>query len=294
MELRHVRYFLAVAEERNFTRAASRLGIGQPPLSQQIHDLEDELGTALFYRVPRGAELTAAGAAFLVEARAVIAASERAKVAAKSAARGESGTLRIGFTSTSMFNPIGPQIIRSLRAKSPNVRIELREANSNSLVRQILDRELDAAFARPNNIVPDDLSVLTLGVEHFVVALPFGHPLSKEPSIDLGSLVGEPFVLSRSGMSFLQAIVDACEHCGFSPQVGQEASSASSTVNLVATGFGVALVPASIAQIRVRGVVYRKIKGRPPSILLTLVTRRGDRSAIVKSLLATAGSLKKS
>src|SRR5262245_1065439 len=131
MELRHLRYFLAVAEELNFTRAAARVGIGQPPLSQQIRDLEEEIGTALFRRVPRGAELTAAGGAFLAEAQSVLTLADRAKIAAQRAARGETGRLRVGFTGTAGFSPIVPASIRAFAQAYPAVDQVLEETYSS-------------------------------------------------------------------------------------------------------------------------------------------------------------------
>lgn len=146
MELRHLRYFLAVAEEGNFTRAAGKLGIGQPPLSQQIRDLEREVGAALFHRVPHGAELTAAGTAFLGEAKASLAAAEKAKLAAQSANRGETGRLSLGFTASSAFNPVVSTTIRRFRARWPEVQLSLTEMNTLALMQKLERGELDATF----------------------------------------------------------------------------------------------------------------------------------------------------
>jgi len=137
MELRHLRYFLAVAEEGNFTRAAARLGIGQPPLSQQIRDLETEIGAMLFHRVPHGAELTAAGAAFLPEAKASLAAAEKARLAAQSANRGETGRLSLGFTASSAFNPVVSTTIRRFQARWPDVQLSLTEMNTLGLMQKL-------------------------------------------------------------------------------------------------------------------------------------------------------------
>jgi hypothetical protein len=148
MELRHVRYFLAVAEERNFSRAAARVGIGQPPLSQQIKDLEAEVGAPLFHRIPQGAELTAAGHAFLENVRAIPLQAERAIRAARRGARGEIGSLRVGFTSSAPFNPVVTSTIRSFRRAYPDVDLTLEEANTTRLVAGLRDGELDAVFLR--------------------------------------------------------------------------------------------------------------------------------------------------
>ncbi|MGH6860322.1 MAG: LysR family transcriptional regulator, partial [Phyllobacterium sp.] len=145
MELRHIRYFLAAAAESNFTRAAVKLGIGQPPLSQQIRDLEREIDAALFHRVPHGAELTAAGRAFLEHATLVIASAERAKTAAQRANRGEIGSLSLGFTASSAFNSAVSGAIRRFRNRWPDVQLSLTEMNSNALMEKLVRGEIDAA-----------------------------------------------------------------------------------------------------------------------------------------------------
>ena len=162
MELRHIRYFLAVAEEGNFTRAAARLGIGQPPLSQQIRDLETEIGAMLFHRVPHGAELTVAGTAFLPEAKASLAAAEKARLAAQSANRGETGRLSLGFTASSAFNSLVSTTIRRFRARWPEVRLSLTEMNTLGLMQKLERGELDATFMRPGLSDPDGIRLKRL------------------------------------------------------------------------------------------------------------------------------------
>jgi DNA-binding transcriptional LysR family regulator len=292
MELRHIRYFLAVAEELNFTRAAARVGIGQPPLSQQIRDLERELGAELFHRLAHGAELTDVGLAFLPEARAILAQSERAKLIAQRAARGETGLLRVGFTSSSMFHPIGPSMIRNLRRRHPEILIELQEATSGHLAERLTANQLDAAFVRPHHAFSDALRIRELEREPFMVALPAAHRLAQRRAISLADLSSDPFVLSSrsAGANFPSLIADACRRSGFEPTIGYEARQIASIVNLVAAEVGVALVPASIAQIKADGVVYREIEGTtPPTIPIFLVTRRDDRSAVVRAFASADG-----
>jgi DNA-binding transcriptional LysR family regulator len=287
MELRHIRYFLAVAEELNFTRAAARVGIGQPPLSQQIRALESELGVSLFRRLAHGAELTEVGLAFLPEARAIIAQSERATLIARRAARGETGLLRIGFTSSSMFHPAGPTMIRDLRRRHPDVLIELQEGTSHRLAERLEAKELDAAFVRPSPTFPESLRVQELEREPFMVALPSSHRLARNRAVSLGELSTDPFVLSSrsAGTNFPALITKACHEAGFEPTIGHEAHQISSIVNLVAAELGVALVPASIAQIKVQGVVYLEIDGARPTISIVLATRWDDPSVVVRSFV---------
>jgi DNA-binding transcriptional LysR family regulator len=250
MELRHLRYFLAVAEECNFTRAAAKLGIGQPPLSQQIRDLEREVGAALFHRVPHGAELTAAGAAFLGEAKASLAAAEKAKLAAQSANRGETGRLSLGFTASSAFNPVVSATIRRFRARWPDVRLALTEMNTLALMQKLEGGELDAAFMRPSLDDPAGVRLRRLPDEPMVIALPASHPLARRSKLPLAALADEPFILFPRlvGLSLYDDVVLACRKAGFELTVAQEAPQISSVVNLVAAELGVSIVPASISQ----------------------------------------------
>ncbi len=288
MELRHLRYFLAVAEERNFTRAAARVGIGQPPLSQQIRDLETEIGAALFHRVPHGAELTEAGEAFITEARAALSAADRAKLAAQRAARGETGRLALGFTASAAFNPAVTGTIRSFRARWPDVALSLVEMNSNWLVEKLVRGEIDAAFIRPGLEDPEDVRMKRMADEPMLIALPANHPLAgKEDRLELSRLAGEPFVLfpRTVGLSLYDDIRRACRDAGFELTVTQEAPQIPSVVNLVAAGLGVSIVPASIAKIAIDGVVFRPIDGPPLIARLGIAVLKGQRSPIALNLV---------
>jgi DNA-binding transcriptional LysR family regulator len=171
MELRHIRCFLAVAEERHFTRAAAKVGIGRPLLSQQIKDLEAEIGAALFRRVAHGAELTPTGETFLA-VQEIPALAEPAKNAARRASRGEVGSLRVGFTASAAFNPVVPSAIRAFRRAYPGVALPLAEANTIPLVQGLLDGTLDAAFLRPDDAGSDGLQLCHLSEEPMMVVLP--------------------------------------------------------------------------------------------------------------------------
>jgi DNA-binding transcriptional LysR family regulator len=290
MELRHIRYFLAVAEERNFTRAAARVGIGQPPLSQQIKDLEREVGAALFHRIPQGAELTDAGRAFLEHVRAIPPQAERAVRAAQRAARGEIGSLRVGYTGSAPFNPIVTGAIRSFKRAYPDVDLTLEESNTAHLIASLRENLLDAAFLRSEDLGSDDLQLHPLSEEPMVVALPAGHPAAQSPRVDLRQLRDEPLILTPRGVwqTLFDTVIATCREAGFEPAAGQPAPNMGSIVNLVAAGLGYSLVPASLRQVQVTGAVYREIEGLTPVAKLALASRRGDTSDIVRNFMARA------
>ena len=287
MELRHIRYFLALADAGNFTRAAAKLGIGQPPLSQQIRDLETEIGVQLFHRVPHGAELTAAGAAFRTEAEAAIAAAERAKLAARRANRGETGRLSLGFTASSAFNTVVSATIREFRSRFPEVQLSLTEMNTNALMDKLMRGEIDAAFIRPGLEDPDDVRLKRLPDEPMLVAIPAGHPLAGQTEVSLSGLANDPFILfpRTVGLSLYDDIMLACRAAGFELVVSQEAPQIPSVVNLIAANLGVSIVPASIAQIRLPGVAYRPIKGPPLVARLGLAVLKSQRGPVTENLM---------
>ncbi|RYC29125.1 LysR family transcriptional regulator [Lichenibacterium minor] len=290
MELRHIRYFVAVAEEANFTRAAARLGIGQPPLSQQIKDLEREIGAALFRRVPRGAELTAAGQAFLDEARAVLAGADRAVRAAQRAARGEQGRLRLGFTGSAPYNPMVTGAVRAFRDAFPDVAVELFENNTAMLLDALDGHAIDAAFVRPGPSDRHRPSLLRVDDEALLAVLSTAHPLAGAESLALADLAADDLVTfpRAAGPELHRLVMSACRAAGFEPRIGQEAPQIASVVNLVAAGFGFSLVPASIRQVGVVGVSYRSLGADGPRAPLSLAWRTDDRSPVVAHFLRLA------
>ncbi|MFL0588457.1 LysR substrate-binding domain-containing protein [Sphingomonas olei] len=295
MELRHIRYFLAVAEEGNFTRAAVRVGIGQPPLSQQIRDLEREIGTPLFHRVPHGAELTEAGVAFLAAVRTMPAQVGEAIRAAQRAGRGEAGVLRVGFTGSAAMNPLVPGAIRTFRRRYPEVELALHESNSTSLGAALRDGTIDVAFLRPANIELDDMRVTSLPDEPMVLALPTDHPAlpsDRQGSMSLTALRDDLFVLTPRaiGPTLFDAAVRACEAAGFTPRLGQPAPQVASVLALVAAEEGVSIVPASMQQLALAGVAYHPIAGATPLAPLALAHLRGNRAPTVGNFLLTMRS----
>jgi DNA-binding transcriptional LysR family regulator len=290
MELRHLRYFVAVAEEGHVTRAAERLGIQQPPLSQQIRALERELDAPLFRRKPRGVELTPAGQALFDAARAILARADEAVVATRRAALGEAGRIGIGFTSSASFHPFVPRAIRAFREAYKLVALALEESGTTELVDALRARTIDAAFVRSPVGESPDLVVRPLLAEPMVAALPSGHRLATPGGVvPLAALAGETFILYRRpvGPGLHDAIIAACDRAGFSPAIGQEAPRMLSTLSLVAAGLGVTVVPASMSRLEAEGVVYRPLD---PAARLTaplnLACRRDEISAAVRRFVA--------
>ncbi|HDR9272211.1 TPA: LysR family transcriptional regulator [Burkholderia vietnamiensis] len=290
MELRHLRYFLAVAAASNFTKAAQALGIGQPPLSQQIRALEDELGVELFKRTARGAELTVAGEVFAEEARRVLDDAERAARAAKRAARGEIGQLRVGFTGTAAFNSKVVDLIRRFREAFPDTELTLLEATSGVLFDALEAGRLDVGIVRPERRIADTLHAADWDEEPMFVALPVAHRLARRRRIELAELADEAFVQvpREAGSALFDDIVAACNAAGFQPRMAQPAPQIASAVTLVAAGLGVSIVPMAITQVQVAGVVYRPVAGDGLRARLAIASRRDAQSPVVRNFLALA------
>jgi DNA-binding transcriptional LysR family regulator len=294
MELRHLRYFVAVAEEKHMTRAAERLGIQQPPLSMQIRNLEQELDVQLFRRQPRGMEITDAGAAFLERARAILDEVDRAVATTRRTARGEEGRVFVGFTSSAPFHPFVPRVLRAFREAAPLVSLELEESGSSELVQALHNEDIDAAFIRSPVADVVGLTVQTILEEKMLVALPTGHMFARRSSfsramlLPLKELAKETFVLYKrpGGPGLYDTIIAACRSAGFSPRVGQEAPRIISTLNLVAAGIGVSIVPASLQRLQMDGIVYRKLEDMPElTAPLILACRNGENAASVQRFL---------
>ena len=285
MELRHLRYFLAVAEELNFRRAAEKLGMAQPPLSSQIHDLENEVGVLLFRRVPKGAELTEASVAFLSAVPAIFDKVEHAVKVARKGGQGKVGQLRVGYTGSASFNQIVPRSLLAFRRSYPEVELTLEEANSPLLLDQLNRQRLDAVFIRPGKELPPGFAVMPLAEEPMMVVVPSRHRLAKSNAVELTELKGEPLVLfSRTlGPGLYDSVMDACRRAGFEPSVSQIAPQITSIANMVAVELGISFVPAQVANTIVPGVVFLPIKGNAPVARLALATRLDDRSIVTKN-----------
>ena len=282
MELRHLRYFVAVARECHVTRAAEKLHIQQPPLSQQIRALEREIDGALLVRHPRGVSLTDAGRSFLMDAEAILSAVDSAVVRARRTARGETGRIAVGFTTSAPFHPLVARAIREFRRERPDVSFVLEENSSGDLLAALREERLDIAFIRSGVADPQGVTVHALLQEDMAAALPARHRLGRRPCLTLRDLASEEFILYRrpDGRGLYDVIIAACTEAGFSPHVGQEAPRIVSTLNLVAAGLGITIVPASLSRLPLEGVTYRPLTGRPAiKVPLNLACRRDERSA---------------
>jgi len=290
MELRHLRYFVAVAEELNFGRAARRLHIAQPPLSRQIRDLEREVGTPLFERGSRGVELTHAGRAFLPEVRLTLAQAERAQRTAQRAARGETGRLRVGFVEAATHSGILPDVLSFFRMHLPSIGLSLLEMDSAQQAEALREGRIDLGVAAGAPIDGDRfLHAEPVYSEPLVLAVPAGHALDGRKRFALADLADESFVLipRYSGQALHDDIIARCRDAGFSPHVAQEAAGWYTMVSLVSAGVGVAFVPASLARVQRDGVAYRPLRELGVSLELVAVWRRGEKSPVRERFLIT-------
>ena len=283
MELRHLRYFVAVAEELNFGRAAERLGIAQPPLSRQIRDLERELGTPLFERVPRGVQLTAAGAAFLPEARLTLAQAERAQRTAGRAARGEIGRLRVGFVEAVSDAGVLPEVLGFFRLHLPDIGLSLFEMDPVQQTEAFRDRRIDLGILHgaPSEVEPW-LRAERVYAEPLVAALPETHRLAGRARVSLRELAAEPFLLPPRpvGPAMWDDIIARCRRAGFSPRVVQEVAGWHTLAGLVGAGVGVAFLPRSLGELRRPGVTYLPVRDLGVEMEISAAWRQNDRSPV--------------
>jgi DNA-binding transcriptional LysR family regulator len=294
MELRHLRYFMAVAEEGHVTRAAERLGMQQPPLSQQIKALERELDVQLFRRKARGVELTDAGRALFDDVRAIFDRLDHAVETTRRTARGEQGRICVGVTATSPFHPFVPRAIRAFREAFPLVSLTLEEQVSLELIERLRSERMDVAFIRAPIADPQGLAVTALLEEPLLVALPSRHALlqgshgRRGVTFSLKALANETFIVyGPPGTGMYDETFIACHAAGFRPRIGQEAPRIASGLSLVAAGLGISLVPASLKRMHMEGVAYHHLKGAvQPKAILNLASRRGDPSAVVQRFLS--------
>lgn len=290
MELRHLRYFLAVAEELNVTRAARRLNMSQPPLTQQIKALETELGVMLLDRSGYRIRLTDAGRVFALEAGRILGEVRRAAQLARAAASGASGRVRVGFTESASFNPLVTSALRAFRAAYPDVEVSLEEHPSTDLADQLREGRVDVGFVRPPLREGRALVFDLLEREPLVVAVPLGHPLAHRARVALRELAAETFILYpravRPGLA--DEVVGGCEAAGFTPRIGQYAPQLSSTINLVAASLGISIVPASMRSLQPQLVVYLPLEDEPLQALLGIAYREQERSGAVRNFVTAA------
>ncbi len=288
MELRTLRYFVTLAEELHFGRAARRLAITQPPLSLAIRALETELGVSLLARTRRQVALTHAGSTFLEQARAVLARASEAVQLAQAADRGEVGRIAIGYMTASVFTVL-PPVLREFAARHPGVRLDLRELTLPQQLAALRSGAIQAGFMRPP-VMDAELTSELLLEEPLRVALPAGHALASARRLHAARLANEPFVMfQRSpGLVLHDLVLGFCLQQGFAPRVAQEASQTHAVIGLVSAGIGVALVPASAQEIRLRGVEFRPLADKSPPVGTCLAWRRDDPSPVLRAFVETA------
>jgi DNA-binding transcriptional LysR family regulator len=287
IELRHLRYFLAVAETLHFSRAAKRLGIAQPPLSQQIKRLEQLLGHALFERTTRGVKLTLAGQLLAKRARSTLEKVDEDLSQVRRLGRGEEGTLTVGFSGSVMFTEL-PASIQSYRRLYPKVELRLRELVTTAQIAALLNGTLDLAFLRDGDPT-EGIRMTTLLKEKYVAVLPEAHPLAQRRSLSVKALKGEPFIMfaRRMGPLAYDRTIACCERSGFRPNIVQDAPQWLTLVRLVAAGLGVSLAPACVARVAMPGAVYREMNA-PCRTAIDLGVKVGAESVLARNFIEIA------
>lgn len=285
LELRHLRYFLATAEELNYGRAAERLNIAQPGLSQQIRVLEEIIGATLFDRSRRSVELTLAGEIFASEARKVIEQVERAQLAAQRAGRGEVGHLAIGYVGSAAYTGILTTLVGGFRREFPNVQLQISEMEMLPQLDHLREGKLDIGFIRPPVPLPPGVMTIPVLFEPLLVALPDSHPLAENDTVDLAATAADVFITPRHppGVSFHKHTTTACQAAGVFPQFGPQGRDFVTITSMVSVGLGIALVPASVRCIQLPHICYRAISGPSIRAELSVAYRRNDRSAVARA-----------
>ncbi|MFF2147202.1 LysR family transcriptional regulator [Kitasatospora sp. NPDC058190] len=279
--------FTVLAEELHFGHAAARLGIAQPPLSQQIRRLEEKVGHPLFHREPGGITLTAAGRELLPAARRVLTELADGLAAARAVGSGETGRLRIGF-SASLALTVLPGLLHTFRERHPGVHLDIREMTTAPQLAALHDRDIDLGLLREPPEADPELCFRTVLSESFVAVLPSTHPLASQRSVRLAQLADSPFVLlpRAVGPQLYDRITGLCTAAGFTPRIGQHAVEWQTVCALVEAGLGVSLAPASIRRIRLKGVAFRRIEPAADCTRVAVAWRRNDRNPLVAHLLA--------
>jgi DNA-binding transcriptional LysR family regulator len=291
IELRHLRYFVVLAEELHFGRAAARLGIAQPPLSQQIQRLERLLGSRLFERTSRRVQLTDAGHAFLAEARRALLVVGNAVDAARRAGRGETGELRVAFAATVMFVHL-PRIIREFRSRFPGVHLDLREMPTGPQLAALKAGYIDIGFVREPRPDPE-LEIVTVMREPLRIAVNKGHPLAARATLAVRHLADEPFVLFPEELApgLYAQVMGLCRAAGFTPRVVEESRELYTSVSLVEAGVGVSILPASVEKLGWRGVRYRPIPSAAAETRIAAAWRRDRARPVLDAFMRVVHEL---
>lgn len=297
-DFRQLRYFIAVAEELSFTRAAMRLHLSQPPLSQQIQSLEKDLGVRLLERNRRNVALTAPGKLFLVQARQILANAETARTQVVAAAAGYRGQLRVAYTVSVSFHPAFPRTLLRYRQIAPDVRLQLSEMYTQAQYAALLDNQIDTGFVRDEPTLAQDakgLRLIVIAREPLVIALPLYHPLAGRTKLALKELAHDTFVSQPRGLTATcyDRLLKLASNAGFEPVIAQHAQQLNGLLALVAAGIGIALVPASMQAVRLEGVCYVPLDDPDACMLLAAASRAEDHSPTLQHFLATVTEIAK-
>ncbi|MBW4614645.1 MAG: LysR family transcriptional regulator [Desmonostoc vinosum HA7617-LM4] len=292
MELRHLRYFIAVAEELHFSKAAERLHIAQPPLSQQIQQLEAELGVELFHRkTKRQVQLTEAGRVFLQEVYQLFTQLERGIELTQKTARGEKGLLQVGFTSLVTYDSL-PIILRLFREQFLEVELVLQELTTTQQEQALHHQRIHVGFAHPP-LEDETLNQECIQQEALIVALWENHPLAKQDFISIRSLADQSFIMfpRHLGPGLYDQIMSLCQQANFNPKVAQEAIQMQTIISLVSAGIGIAIAPASLQNLYRVGVVYRPVEEKTPLVETAVVWREENMTPVLKEFLQVVRSI---
>ena len=288
VELRHLRYFVAVAEELHFGRAAKRLHLSQPPLSQQIRRLEELFGHALFVRTSRSVTLTSAGEAYLERARRTLYTVQRDIEETRRIGEGEVGSLHIGFVGSAMLTTL-PRIFGEYRARFPRVQLHLHESFTSQVVEGLENGSLDVGVLRDGD-GKETMTTTVLFTESYVAVLPVTHACAGQKNVSPGMLRGDPFVYypRNAGSRAFEKPMTMFEEHGFRPQIVQEASHWLSILRLVGAGLGVSVAPACVGRIATEEVVCVPLQGVTVTSVVELAWRAGDQRPIVQQFVELA------
>jgi DNA-binding transcriptional LysR family regulator len=290
LELRHLKYFVTVADELHFGRAAERLGISQPPLSQQIHALEQRLGAKLFERKGRGIALSQAGSTLLPRARGLLAQAERAAESVARTQRGELGELHMGLMSSGPFTLVVPRVLARFRERLPGVRLLIHEMPTSQQIEALEQGTIDVGVIRPEAL-PESLCAIELFKDSLTVVMHSSNPLAAAPGpIDIGELANEDFIFYQRhlGVRLYDEVIALCTKAGFSPRILYEVRELPTIIGLISGGFGVAVLPGSVQRMMVENVVYRPVAHMEAATAVWAIHRHGVNDPIVNAFLEIA------
>lgn len=287
-ELRHLRYFIAVVEERNYERAATKLGIAQPGLSQQIIGLEAIVGLPLLDRSKRSVHLTPTGQALFEDAVKIVGQADATLAQIRRVGRGETGRITIGYVASAAYSGVLTESLASFRSSLPDVELQLFEMELRQQLQRIKDGELDFGYIRPPAPIPSELAATTMLKEPLVAALPSGHPFSVRATIRLRDLRNDVFITPRqpAEIGFHANTLDACGEAGFKPTINSNGRDFTTIASMIAVGLGIALVPQSMECFRLPGVRYVPLADQDVKTDLAVVYRKNEGNPAVRAFIA--------